>query len=130
MATVNSTKDAIEGHGQDEVLCIRWTPLTTTNVDGSWEMVPAYADRTVHVFGTFGAGCTLSIEGTNEVGTPAKPVTVNDSRGEGNPMTFLTAGGDDIKVMAEAPLKVRPKITGGGDGTTSLTVIMVCRRAR
>src|SRR5262249_50287624 len=103
-------------------------PLTTTNLDGERISTPLQRDITIHVFGTFGAGLTLSIEGSNEVvASPTAPVVLNDSRGVGNAMTFLTAGGNAAKQLLEACTRIRPRITAGGDGTTSLTVILAAR---
>lgn len=80
----------------------------------------------MRVFGTFGAGTTVTIQGSNEPGTPAAGAALNDSRGEGNALTFVTASGNDLKMSCEAPLKVRPVLTGG-DGTTSFTVVLVAK---
>jgi len=53
-------------------------------------------------------------------------IPINNTKSESNALTFLTAGGNDIKQMLENPPKVRPNLTGG-DETTALTVLIVCK---
>lgn len=79
---------------------------------------PEWADRNLQVFGTFGAGGSLSFEGSND-GTHW--VTLHDING--STATFSTAG---VKMIVENVLYVRPVVTG--DGTTSLTAILIARR--
>ena len=126
MATVPHTALYPTGTDSSRLRVVQWGPLTTTNRDGEWVMLPSLPDKTVHVYGTFGAAATLTLEGSNEPGTPANQVPVNDTRGESNALIFLTAGGNDIKQMLENPPKVRPNLTGG-DETTALTVLIVCK---
>lgn len=129
MATVNHENLKPQGVGADTQL-IRWSPLTTTNLDGDWIAVPEHSDITVHVFGTFGAAATLTMQGSNEVvASPTAPATLHDSRGAANDLTFLTAGANAIKQCAESPHRMRPLLSGG-DGTTSLTVIAKCVRRK
>lgn len=80
------------------------------------------SDKTVQVLGTFGVGGVLSIEGSNDGGTTWN--ILNDTRGEGNPLTFNTAGGSDIRSINENPDLIRANCTAG-DGATNLTVIIV-----
>jgi hypothetical protein len=69
MATVNWSVDRLKTHG-DNCRVVSWGPLTTTNLDGQAFEMPGWSDRSVHVFGTFGAGATLSIQGSNEATLP------------------------------------------------------------
>lgn len=106
-----------------EVVKITWTPLANGDV-GASESPSRYTDKTVQVKGTFGVGGSVSIEGSNDGGTTWH--TLNDSRGEGNALTFTSA---DTRAIAENPQLMRANCTAG-DGTTSLTVIIVARGSK
>ena len=121
MATVNPTISRNQAGGDDSILVATWTPLTTANADGATMKYPEWADRTFSVTGTFGAGGTLVIQGSND-GT--NWFTLNSAAGA-TAASFTAAG---IKTMIELPLFVRPFVSAG-DGTTSLSVILVARRA-
>lgn len=77
------------------------------------------SDKTVQVLGVFGAAGSLNIEGSNDGGTTW--AILNDSRGEGNPLTFT---GADIRNINENPDLIRANVTAG-DGTTNLSVIII-----
>jgi hypothetical protein len=100
-----------------------WTGLLL-NDDGAGQSSPQLVDRTIQVLGTFGAGGSVSIEGSNDGGTTW--AVLNDSRGEGNAMTFT---GADVRTLLENPQLIRPRVTAG-DGTTNLTVIVVSSTTR
>jgi hypothetical protein len=123
VAVRNHVNDQPPGYGSDTLL-IRWTGLDEDDT-GDWIKVPAHTDMTVHVYGTFGSGGSLSIQGSNELGAPTAPIIINDSRGEGNPMTFTSA---DIRQVLEAPYQIRPIVTAGEAAVTSLTVAVTFRR--
>lgn len=100
----------------------QWTPLTTTNADGSPVSYASNAHAgavTVQVTGTFGVGGTVVIEGSND-GT--NYVTLNDA---GGAALSLTAAG--LKAIRELPAYIRPRVTAG-DGTTSLTVTLAAMK--
>lgn len=78
-----------------------------------------YADRSVQVAGTFGAGGNLRISGSQ---TGAGYTALNDAFG-----TALNMTAANTKTIAEVPLFTRPEVTAG-DGTTALVVTMVARR--
>ncbi len=101
-----------------EVLEITWL-LTTANADGSYEQVPEYGDKTVHAFGTFGAG-TLTLEGSNEPAVPTAPIGLKDLQ---DTAIALTANG--MKTIQENPRQIRPLLTGSTGAT--VTVIMTIR---
>jgi hypothetical protein len=86
--------------------------------------VPLLADRSIQVSGTFG-GATVTVEGANN---PTSPVwhTLNDSRGEGNALSFTTA---DTRQISEITTQIRLKVTGG-DGTTAIIATLACIRGR
>lgn len=80
-----------------------------------------FADRSVQVLGTLGAGGTVLLEGSNDGGTTW--ATLNDAGGSPLSMTSLK-----IEQVLEMTEKVRPRVSAG-DGTTNLTVIIVARKA-
>lgn len=115
MATVASTLlDALV----DQKL-YTWTPLTTTNADGSGAQYTGSGDRTVQVTGTFGVGGTVivegSLDGTNWFGL----------KDPGGTAISLTAAG--LRAVLENCSFIRPRVTAG-DGTTSITAILLIRR--
>lgn len=119
MATVNaSTFTDLQGDGS--VVLFQFTPLTTTNADSAPIDFCQWADRCVQVAGTFGAGGTVVIEGSND---GSNYVTLNNAQG-----TALSLTGAGLKQIVEIPRYARARVTAG-DGTTSLTVTFVLRRA-
>jgi hypothetical protein len=103
------------------VLQVTWSGIAQTDTTQPFSFGGQYPDKTVSVQGTFGAGATVSIMGSND---GINYVKLNDSRGEGNPLDFLTAGGTEIRTVLESPYYVRVDLAGG-DGTTALSVIVV-----
>jgi hypothetical protein len=109
------------------VLIYTWTgvvqgdTLTEVNPPGG------FADRTIHIAGTPGAGLTIDVQGSNQ--------RINGTQWAGlrNPAVvrlntlFTTAllGSGDIQQILEATQQVRVVLTGG-DGTTALTVRLRC----
>lgn len=79
-----------------------------------------YQDRTIQVVGTFGAGGSVSLQGSNDGGTTW--ATLTDPLG--NALTFTATG---LKQILELPQKIRPSVTAG-DGTTSLDVYIHMRK--
>jgi hypothetical protein len=120
MATItptitNSTKF------RDYTIVYTWTPMTNSGSDvGAALELPGWADRSVQVTGTFGTGGTCLIEGSND-GT--NYATLNNLQG-----SALSIGSASIKGVAEITRYIRPRISAG-DGTTSLTVTIVARKA-
>src|SRR3990167_4946041 len=98
--------------------------LTTTNDRGAPipERFMDYADRSVQVFGTFGAGGNLRIEGSNDDGTTYAVL----SDPQGNALNISAA---KVESITEVTRLTRPFVSAG-DGTTDLDVVIVCRRAR
>src|SRR5574343_930143 len=91
----------------------KWLLLTATDDTGSPLLIDRRTDRSVQVSGTFGAGGTLVIEGSND-GT--NYYTLNDL--QGTALSFTSAR---LEGISEMPLYIRPRVTAG-DGTTSLNV--------
>ena len=99
---------------------VTWTALTQTGLDsGTPFQFADWADRAVQVSGTFGAGGSVLLEGSND---GVNWATVNDTTN--NPIVLTAAG---IKQMNETPLFVRPRVTAG-DGTTAIVVSILARR--
>ena len=94
---------------------ITWTPLTSTNLSGSWYPVGKFSDMTVHAYGTWD-GATLILQGSNELGAPASPITLTDPG-----MTAISMTADAMESVMQAPVQFRPLISGAGAGT-SLTI--------
>ena len=106
--------------GNPPAWLLQWGPMANGDVGGPFDYkFYLYADRTVQLVGTFGAGGTCLIEGSLDGNTYN---TLSDSNGVA---LSLTAGA--IKVVTEVPRYIRPRISAG-DGTTSLTVTMLMRR--
>lgn len=104
---------------EKDVLVLSWTGLQNGDT-GEPASYPFTPDRTVQITGTFGVGGTVVIEGSND-GTNFE--TLTDP--QGNALSFTAAG---MEMVTENPLYIRPSATAG-DGTTDLTVTMVCKRS-
>lgn len=105
------------------VLKSTWASLLNGDV-GSPLDAPNLPDKTVQIKGTFGTGGSINIEGSNDGGTTNH--ILNDSRGEGNPLTLTLA---DTRTINENPAQIRPNVTAG-DANTSLTVIIISQAPR
>lgn len=92
-----------------------WAGLANGDV-GAGISSSILADKTVQVNGTFGAGGTVSIQGSNNGGTTWG--TVHDPGG-----TALTLTDGTLKTCLENPDMIRPSAVG--DGSTSLTVTVI-----
>jgi hypothetical protein len=119
MATRACTPTKID----DNTMKFAWAGLLNGDdgvpIDFQWA---DFADRTVQVSGTFGAGGNMRVAGSNDGGVnfPA----LNDAFG-----TALNITVASLKAITEIPLQTKPLITAG-DGTTSLAVTIVARRSR
>lgn len=117
MATVNATVADISKDGSAK--SITWTPLTTANADGAPANWIEYADRCIQFTGTFGAGGTIVLQGSND-GT--NWFTLTDAQ-----TAAISKTAAALEQVVELPLYVRPFVSAG-DGTTSLTAVLVMRR--
>ena len=87
--------------------------------------VANYSDKTVHVYGTFGSGGSVTIKGSNkpdEDGTTVVALHKTDL----SALTFTTAG---CFTILENPLWIQAVVTAG-DGTTALVVAITCSTVR
>lgn len=100
---------------------VKWTSLGNGDT-GDWMTFPDLADKTVQISGTFGAGGTVSIQGTN-FSDNTNPLILHATDAAATALTFT---GADIKVILENPGRLRPTVTAG-DATTNLTVIIIAR---
>ena len=107
---------------------ISWAGLTkATNDVGQWYQLrsigPRYGDKTVHVYGTFGASGTLQMQGSNrDTPTDDTNFTILDSANAD--MEFTVVAG---KVAMQDPQFIRPSITAG-DANTNLSCEMIIHR--
>ena len=104
-----------------------WTGLSENDREGDFESLVGAADKTVQVTGTFG-GAMVVIEGSNVVNPSASDwfiLTTASGPLSGTNLTFSGAGG---ALVAENPLHIRPRVTGGT--STDLTVDLVSRNSR
>lgn len=109
--------------GNRNVVRVTWVLANTDT--GSPVSFPEYPDKTFQITGTFGVGGSVTLEGSNFL-TSETPVYAAMTDPQGNAITKTAAA---VEVLEEAPLTVRPNCTAG-DGTTALTVRLVCRRPR
>lgn len=121
MATITpSVENGVDG--DPSIVRVTWTNMANGD-DGSPVRMSQWADRSIQVFGTFGAGGSARWEGTN---TDAATNFAALTDPQGNSLDFTTA---KIEQVTEAVTQARPRVTAG-DGTTSLTVVMLARRAQ
>lgn len=103
MATISGTSVAVA----KGVIKTTWGPFTATSDVGTPICSPQLTDKTVHVWATgTWVATTMSIQGSTA--SAVNYVTLNDSRGVGNALTFATNG---AKVCLENPMYIRPKVT-------------------
>lgn len=89
---------------------VTWTGLLNGD-DGTPVQLGAYSDRSVQFGGTFGAGGTIVLEGSND-GTTY--FTLTDPQG-----SAISKGSASLEGVVEPTRYVRPRVTAG-DGTTNL----------
>lgn len=118
MAEIAAVKEVLSDFYGDQAHLVTW-PLANGDSGVPLKM-PGNNDRSVQVEGTFGAGGTLLIEGSND-GTNWR--TLTDP--QGNPLSFTTA---KIEAITELTKFIRPRVSAG-DGTTALVASMLVRRA-
>jgi hypothetical protein len=129
MATRAATviNPTVIGRSTGDVVLYQWTGLTQATLDaGAAIQMPALADRSVQVLGTLGAGGSVRIEGSNKAAPDESTSTdwavLTDPQGNDLNLSALK-----IEAVTEPVLWIRPRVTAG-DGTTSLTVILLLRK--
>lgn len=119
MPTINPTV----AHIGNDTVRFTYTPMANADVGAPIGANHAdYADRNVSVFGTFGAGGTVLIQGANDAALTYH--TLNDQ--SDNALSITTAKNEQIE---QVPEHTRPNVSAG-DGATALTVVITCRRER
>lgn len=109
---------------QRGVFTVEWAPLTTTDLDGAAVQNARFSDRSVHVSGTFGAGGTVTVQGTNQTdaaGLPINWLPLSDPAGVALAITSAS-----IKTVLQITRFIRPLVSGG-DGTTSLKITLTSK---
>ena len=115
-------RTAVEVHtGIGGLLLYKWAGLLNGDT-GNGVRVPHYADKSLQAVGTFGAGGTVTIQGSNDLGVTFGALHRFDA-------TDLTLADSEPGAPVENTLEVRPNVTAG-DGTTSLVVWMVVRNPK
>lgn len=94
---------------------VTWTPVTNADTCGPWS-APEYADRSVHVSGTFNSA-SVAVKGSNNAGVSF--ASLNDPTS-----TVIAITAEAIKAILENTDQIGPVITGGG-GSQSLTISML-----
>lgn len=117
MAVVNYTVEPILTR-KDNAHVITWADLANGDTGQPLEM-PGSSDRSIQVFGTFGTGGNLRIQGSNN-GINWHVLTDP----QGNQINLTSA---HIEQIMEVTRYIRPQVSAG-DGTTSLTASILVRR--
>ena len=122
MAERSFTVTPIAGFGEAAWI-VSWTGLLNGDTGSAYEM-PSAADRSVEFTGTFGAGGSISLKGSNLTagGTGSNILTDPQS----NAITKTAAG---LEQVQEITRYMWPHVTAG-DGTTSLVATMLVTRKR
>lgn len=107
--------------GDDSVVKVAYPAMANAD-DGTPVPWVQWADRSVQVTGTFGAGGNVKIEGSNDGGTTY--ALLNDPQGN---VLDITAA--KVEAIGEVTELVRPRVSAG-DGTTSVLVTFVMRRTK
>lgn len=106
-------------------IVFNWAALANGDT-GNPIVIPSFGDKTVQVFGTFGSGGSVTLQGSNDprvITDPANAVWFALTDPQANAITKTSAAGEAI---LENPLYVRPSVTAG-DGTTALTIIICAK---
>lgn len=116
MATRAKSIATLQSLGDNVRVC-SWTGLLNGD-DGDPLEMPGWADRSIQFEGTFGAGGTIVLEGSNN-GTNWHLLTDP----QGNDISKTAA---DLEAVTELTRYVRPRVTAG-DGATSLQAHLLVR---
>lgn len=121
MATRSYTETNLRLFG---MLLVEWTGLLNGD-DGSPYRAPVHADKTAQTTGTFGAGGSVALQGSNDPAAASGNFAVLH-RADGAAPDANMADAEPITPL-ENPLWIRPLVTAG-DGTTSLTLRVLFRK--
>ena len=118
MATVNYSEAVGSVAGREEGRLITWAGMANGDVGQAYGK-PPWSDRSVQIIGTFGSGGNVRILGSLD---GANFATLTDPQGNAIDVTAAK-----IEQVTEATVEIKPQITAG-DGTTSLTVLLLVLR--
>ena len=99
----------------------KWEGLLNGDT-GTPVQLPNFSDKSLQAIGTFGAGGTVTIQGSNDQGTTFGALHRFDA-------TDLTLTDSEPGAPVENTLQIRPNVTAG-DGTTSLAVWLLAHTTR
>lgn len=117
---VPTVKDADRNDGA--IKSVVWGPMANGDTGTPVSLV-SMADKSLQIDGTFGAGGSITLQGSNDETTPTNWYALTKP---GATAATLTAAG--IVAIVENTRWVRPAVTAG-DGTTALNARLVARRA-
>jgi len=100
------------------VKIFKWTGLGNLDT-GAPLPIPSKSDKTVQVYGTFGSGGSVTIQGSNDLATET-PTYASLHKIDISALTYTSAG---IDTVVDNPNLIRPSVTAG-DGDTDLDVII------
>lgn len=109
----------------NNIITLTWTGLDGDDV-GEWIDVSDFADKTVHIYGTFDSA-TVVIQGSND------PVCLTDAQNAAavsmrTPQgTVISKTAADLITLLENPKFIRPVVSGGG-ASTALKVVIQGKR--
>ena len=118
--TTRAVSPTFYPQNQAGVVIYEWTGLLNGD-DGSPIELPSFPDMSVEFSGTFGTGGTILLEGSNK---GSAYYTLTDP--QGNAISKTAAALEQVEELVRY---VRPRVSAG-DGTTSLTATLICRRTR
>lgn len=117
MAVKDSTGVSIPSRDGSPCVVTKW--VLAVGDSGKPVTLPALGDRSVHIYGTVGAGGSITMQGSNDVEATGQDWQTLD--GQSAPLTLLTGG---IYAIMPTAVQIRPLVVGG-DGTTNITVILL-----
>ena len=101
----------------DGVRVRKWSNMALDDV-GEPINLARFSDKTIQVFGAFGVGGTIVLEGSIDGTNWATLKSVFNGS-----ISFTS---DSIATITEVPAYIRPRVSAG-DGTTSITVLILTR---
>lgn len=105
---------------------VTWDSLTTDDTGSPWEITAA-ADKTAQIFGDFGSGATVTLQGSNDprvLTDPSNAVWFSLTDPQANAIAKSAASGEAI---LENPRWIRPSVAGGT--SPDLTVVIASVRS-
>ncbi len=118
MPEIAYTRKTLVAVGKEAIRIIKWTGLANGDT-GQPVQLPHSPDKSVQIYGTFGSGGSVTLEGSNDLlaDTPTYGTLHT------NDLSTLTFGAAGIACIIENTNLIRPNVTAG-DETTELTIII------